>query len=144
MCSKSFKLVLFMTGILNLTWLHKSRSTPITSASLIREALVQVPWGETATLLCESNDENHSFIYWYLNERDLVIGPGNVYDNGKFRYEVLSGNLTVKAVSKEEEGVYNCVSRGVKSDDVNIRSVRMVVQADWEEVYEEDPNVNIW
>ena len=40
--------------------------------------------------------------------------------------------------------MYNCVSRGVKSDDVNIRSVRMVVQADWEEVYEEDPNVNIW
>jgi hypothetical protein len=49
-----------------------------------------------------------------------------------------------QAVSKNEEGVYNCVSRGVADDDVNIRSVRMVVQGDWEEVYETDPYVSFW
>jgi hypothetical protein len=165
--------------------------------SAISEVLVQVPVGETVTLMCQSNDENHNFFYWYLNEKNIIVGPSNTYDIGKFKYEVLSGNLTIKvssrwerslwdfvlcsnkkhnvyvtslsnnkfiiafifntivpskeviwygsqAVSKNEEGVYNCVSRGVADDDVNIRSVRMVVQGDWEEVYETDPYVSFW
>jgi hypothetical protein len=180
-------LVVVAAFLLNL--LHKI------GTSAISEVLVQVPVGETVTLMCQSNDENHNFFYWYLNEKNIIVGPSNTYDIGKFKYEVLSGNLTIKvssrwerslwdfvlcsnkkhnvyvtslsnnkfiiafifntivpskeviwygsqAVSKNEEGVYNCVSRGVADDDVNIRSVRMVVQGDWEEVYETDPYVS--
>jgi hypothetical protein len=182
-------LVVVAAFLLNL--LHKI------GTSAISEVLVQVPVGETVTLMCQSNDENHNFFYWYLNEKNIIVGPSNTYDIGKFKYEVLSGNLTIKvssrwerslwdfvlcsnkkhnvyvtllsnnkfiiafifntivpskeviwygsqAVSKNEEGVYNCVSRGVADDDVNIRSVRMVVQGDWEEVYETDPYVSFW
>ncbi|KAJ3619603.1 hypothetical protein MTP99_005271 [Tenebrio molitor] len=129
-------LVVIAAFLLNL--LHKI------GTSAISEVLVQVPVGETVTLMCQSNDENHNFFYWYLNEKNIIVGPSNTYDIGKFKYEVLSGNLTIKAVSKNEEGVYNCVSRGVADDDVNIRSVRMVVQGDWEEVYETDPYVSFW
>jgi len=49
---------------------------------------------------------------------------------------------TFQAVSKQEEGLYECVSRAVIGTDVNIRVVRMVVQNDWEDVYENDYNVS--
>lgn len=45
-------------------------------------------------------------------------------------------------MSKQEEGLYECVSRAVIGTDVNIRVVRMVVQNDWEDVYENDYNVS--
>lgn len=59
-------------------------------------AIMQVPSGKDVTLICQSNDANHNFLYWHMNGRNLVVGPGNDYDNGKYRYEVLSGNLTIR------------------------------------------------
>lgn len=35
------------------------------------------------------------------------------------------------------------MSKGVRNDDINIRTVQMVVKKDWEEVYEDDPHVRI-
>ncbi|XP_044261714.1 uncharacterized protein LOC123009456 isoform X4 [Tribolium madens] len=128
--------VLFMTLVLYL--LHKIKASPT------KQVTLEVPFGETVTLVCGSNDEDHTFFFWFVGEKNIFVGPSYQYDNAKFKYEVLSGNLTVKAVSKDEEGVYNCVSRGVSKESVNIRSIRMIVKADWEDVYEHDPNVNIY
>ncbi|CAG9773062.1 unnamed protein product [Ceutorhynchus assimilis] len=102
-----------------------------------------VPWGSTVVLHCTSNDPLHNFQYWHLVNKGLVIGPANQFDKGKFSYGVLSGNLTIRGVSKQEEGLYECVSRAVKGEDMNIRVVQMVVQSDLGNIYEDDYNINL-
>lgn len=61
----------------------------------------EVPAGSTAVLNCTSNDYNHNFMFWLLNNKSQVIGPGNDYDEKKYKYEVLSGKLRID-VSTEE------------------------------------------
>lgn len=51
--------------------------------------------------------------------------------------------LFFQSVSFADEGIYNCFSRGVRSKEFAIRAVRMIVQKDWEEVYENDSGVSI-
>ncbi|KAK4881676.1 hypothetical protein RN001_004995 [Aquatica leii] len=82
---------------------------------------------KSIVLLCRSNDKQHLFMYWLLPKDDVIVGPANKFDSVKYDYEILSGNLTIRRVTKEEEGIYHCVSKGVHNNDVNIRSVRMVV-----------------
>lgn len=55
-----------------------------------------VPWGTNVVLRCMSNDENHNFQYWHLVNKGLIIGPANQYDLAKFKFEILSGNLTIR------------------------------------------------
>lgn len=81
-----------MTLVLNS--LHKIQASPT------KQVVVQVPFGETVTLVCDSNDAKHSFIFWFVNEKNIFVGPSYHYDNAKFKYEVLSGNLTVKVSSR--------------------------------------------
>lgn len=56
--------------------------------------VAEVPAGSTAVLNCTSNDYNHNFMFWLLNKTQ-VIGPGNDYDERKFKYNVLSGRLSI-------------------------------------------------
>ncbi|KAL1505363.1 hypothetical protein ABEB36_004947 [Hypothenemus hampei] len=99
--------------------------------------------GSTVDLTCNSNDENHNFQYWHLLNKGIIIGPDNNYDKAKFRYRILSGNLTIKAVSTDEEGLYECVSKSLNGQDLKIKMVRMVVLNDWQDVYENDYNINV-
>lgn len=61
----------------------------------IRSSVVtEVPAGTTVVLNCDSNDYNHNFMFW-LFDKNKVIGPGNDYDERKYKYEVLSGKLHI-------------------------------------------------
>lgn len=55
----------------------------------------EVPIGSTAILQCNSNDDHHNFLFWQLGQNQIV-GPGNVYDEHKYKYEILSGRLFIK------------------------------------------------
>ncbi|XP_066252615.1 uncharacterized protein [Euwallacea similis] len=117
---------------------------PIADVNGAEGVLVRtVPWGTNVILRCRSNDETHNFLYWHLINKGVIIGPANDYDIAKFRYEILSGNLKIKGISKQEEGLYECVSRAVIGEDLNIRVVRMVVQNDWKEVDDHDYNITV-
>ncbi|CAG9857393.1 unnamed protein product [Phyllotreta striolata] len=107
--------------------------------------LQEVPIGSDAILPCTSNTDNYLFQQWIL-DNNSSIGPTNnsKFDVGKFDYEVLSGNLLIRAVSKDDEGIYRCVSRSVRGGDTKMDKVRMVVLEDWEEVYEHDTKVNMF
>ncbi|KAF7286718.1 hypothetical protein GWI33_004342 [Rhynchophorus ferrugineus] len=103
-------------------------------------------WGTNVVLTCLSNDAAHVFQYWHIVNKGVVIGPGNAYDEAKYRYHVLSGNLTIKAVTKHEEGIYECVSKKINNegiDNINIKVVRIVVQNSWDKVYEDDSHINL-
>lgn len=56
--------------------------------------VTEVPAGSTAVLNCQSNDFNHNFMFW-LFDKNKVIGPGNAFDERKYKYEVLSGKLLI-------------------------------------------------
>ncbi|XP_066146599.1 uncharacterized protein [Euwallacea fornicatus] len=101
------------------------------------------PWGTNVILRCGSNDGTHNFFYWHLINKGVIIGPANKYDISKFRYEILSGNLMIKGISTQEEGLYECVSRAVIGDGLNIRVVRMVVQNDRTEFNDHDYNITM-
>lgn len=65
------------------------------SAPEIKQLTVkEVPAGSTAVLNCHSNDVDHNFMFWLFNGTD-VIGPGNVYNEQKYKYNVLSGKLQI-------------------------------------------------
>lgn len=55
----------------------------------------EVPYGKTAILKCHSNDLDHIFMFWQLASHD-VVGPGTRFNEYKYDYEVLSGNLTIR------------------------------------------------
>lgn len=56
----------------------------------------EVEVGKIVTLHCKSNDDYHNFMFWHLSKTDAVIGPRNQFNSKKFKYEILSGNLTIK------------------------------------------------
>ncbi|PSN43191.1 hypothetical protein C0J52_11304 [Blattella germanica] len=87
--------------------------------SVVSQYLVQeVNVGNTAVLPCPSNDDYHRFQYWEL-EGNQVIGPENKINPTKYKYEVLSGKLYIK-------------------------TVELIVKKDWEEVWENDTETNIY
>lgn len=64
------------------------------AAQLKSLVVKEVPAGTTAVLNCDSNDFDHNFMFW-LFDKNQVIGPGNEYDERKYKYEVLSGKLHI-------------------------------------------------
>ncbi|XP_034239894.1 uncharacterized protein LOC117644487 [Thrips palmi] len=114
-------------------------------ASALADVIVkEVAAGAMAILECHSNDDHHRFAYWQLHD-DKVVGPGNAYDDYKYKYEVLTGRLYIKGVSTSEAGFYKCVSRALAAADpanIKIDNVELIVKKDWEEVYEDDPENN--
>lgn len=65
-------------------------------ASALADVIVkEVAAGGMAILDCHSNDDHHRFAYWQLHD-DKVVGPGNAYDDFKYKYEVLTGRLFIK------------------------------------------------
>ncbi|CAH1154859.1 unnamed protein product [Phaedon cochleariae] len=106
--------------------------------------LEEVPFGETVVLKCRSNIGDYNFDYWLVNNGADIIGPSNEdYDNTRYKYEVLSGNLTVVSVSQQEEGLYSCVSKAIRGNNIKIERVKMLVlQVDFEEEYEHNSYIN--
>ncbi|XP_050303631.1 uncharacterized protein LOC126741287 isoform X2 [Anthonomus grandis grandis] len=131
--------------LLFLSLAHKAvLALPLSEIEDADNVLVRtVPHGATVVLECRSNDPTHNFQYWHLLNSGIIIGPENEFDKAKYRFEVLSGNLTIRAVSKEEEGLYECVSRGVKGENVNVKVIRMLVKRDLEDIYLNDYNINL-
>lgn len=71
--------------------LYGSYATPIH-----HQQTHQVELGKNVILLCESNDNDHLFSFWHAETNDnIIIGPSNKFNKQKFKYEVLSGNLTI-------------------------------------------------
>lgn len=60
------------------------------------ETVQIVPYGKAAVLKCKSNDKDHNFLFWQADNN--MIGPYNNFDQRKYDYEVLSGNLTIKVL----------------------------------------------
>lgn len=60
----------------------------------MQETIQTVRYGKTAILKCSSNDKDHNFMFWH--KKHSLIGPYSKFDYGKYDYEVLSGNLTIK------------------------------------------------
>ncbi|VVC90227.1 unnamed protein product [Leptidea sinapis] len=92
-------------------------------SSIIKE----VPVGTKAVLNCVSNDFNHNFMFW-LFDKNKIIGPGNTYDERKYKYEVLSGRLHIDNVSPNEAGYYKCVSKNLDGSGISVGEVEMIVQ----------------
>lgn len=86
----------------------------------------EVPAGSTAVLNCHSNDVDHNFMFWLFNGTD-VIGPGNVYNEQKYKYEVLSGKLHIHDVTARESGYYHCISRKLNGVGYTVGQVDMIV-----------------
>lgn len=62
-----------------------------------KPSILEVSIGETAKLVCPSNDDNHRFQFWQL-KNNQILGPGNRIDERKYKYEVLSGTLYIKVM----------------------------------------------
>lgn len=56
----------------------------------------EVNLGELAVIHCPSNDDNHRFQFWQLQRENIVIGPTNIYNRDKYKYEVLTGKLLIR------------------------------------------------
>ncbi|XP_072942274.1 uncharacterized protein [Epargyreus clarus] len=87
----------------------------------------EVPAGSTAVLNCNSNDYAHNFMFW-LYDKTKVIGPGNVFDERKYKYEVLSGKLHIDSVSPSESGYYKCVSKNIDGSGISVGEIEMIVR----------------
>lgn len=85
-------IIIFVLNIL----LHKINCAPSEFPNNNEFLVKEVLYGETVLLRCSSNVHNYNFEYWLFNNRKIVIGPSNYYDKLKYRYEILSGNLTVR------------------------------------------------
>lgn len=97
------------------------------SVTAINSLLVkEVPAGNTTVLNCPSNDHFHNFMFWLFNGTD-IIGPGNPYNEQKYKYEVLSGNLHINNVSPSESGYYHCVSRKINGVGYTVGQIDMIV-----------------
>ncbi|XP_038213160.1 uncharacterized protein LOC119833265 [Zerene cesonia] len=96
---------------------------PDVKSTIVKE----VPVGSTAVLNCISNDFNHNFMFW-LFDKNKVIGPGNLYDERKYKYEVLSGRLHIDNVSPTESGYYKCVSKNLDGSGIAVGEVEMIVK----------------
>ncbi|XP_028167765.1 uncharacterized protein LOC114358088 isoform X2 [Ostrinia furnacalis] len=89
--------------------------------------VTEVPAGTTAVLNCNSNDYNHNFLFWLLNKTQ-VIGPGNDYDERKFKYNVLSGKLHIDSVTPSESGFYSCISKKISGTGITVGNIEMIVK----------------
>lgn len=69
-------------------------SFDVSNSELKNLVVTEVPAGSTAVLNCHSNDFDHNFMFW-LFDKNRVIGPGNDFDERKYKYEVLSGKLKI-------------------------------------------------
>lgn len=77
--------------------LHKSYALPTHLVTADGLWTIEVPYGENVVLQCHSNDKDHNFDFWVVENQQVVIGPSNTnYDIRKFKYEILSGNLTIR------------------------------------------------
>lgn len=63
-------------------------------SNIKNQIVTEVAAGTTATLTCDSNDYEHNFLFWMI-DKNKVIGPGNDFDERKYKYEVLSGKLYI-------------------------------------------------
>ncbi|XP_056642000.1 uncharacterized protein LOC130448598 isoform X1 [Diorhabda sublineata] len=104
---------------------------------------LEVSVGQTLVIACKSSDLNHTFEYWIL-DNNVIIGPSNQnFDNDTFILDAISGNLTIKSISKELDGIYACVSKNIIGNERRVERTRIIVEQDWEEVYEHDSNINL-
>lgn len=104
---------------------------------------LEVSVGQTLVIACKSSDSNHTFEYWILDD-NVIIGPSNTnFDNETFTLDATSGNLTIRSISKELDGIYACVSKNTVGDERKVERTRIIVEQDWEEVYEHDSNINL-
>lgn len=92
--------------------------------------LEEFEFSKTVILLCRSNGKEHFFMFWQLPKDDIIVGPSNDFDTFKYDYEILSGNLTIRQISFQEEGIYHCVSKGVINNDINVQPVRVKIKTD--------------
>lgn len=59
-------------------------------------SVARVNAGKQATLLCQSNDDSHRFMFWkVIDNNNNIVGPNSSYDNDKYNYEVLTGKLYI-------------------------------------------------
>ncbi|KAG5873903.1 hypothetical protein JTB14_009920 [Gonioctena quinquepunctata] len=127
--------------------LQKVASSEISRALSNELLFEQVDYGDNVVLKCRSNDLDHNFEYWLLENPDIIIGPANEdYDNSKYKYEILSGNLIVRGITKNEEGIYTCISRAVKGNNIRKEKVRMILKQDWDTIHDHvmnDHQINI-
>lgn len=92
---KSVIILLLLLVIVNL--LHKSYSLPTQLITSNGVWTMEAPYGENVVLQCRSNDKDHNFDFWVVESQQVAIGPSNTdYDIRKFKYEILSGNLTIR------------------------------------------------
>lgn len=50
--------------------------------------------------------------------------------------------FSLQAISKNEEGIYSCYSRGINRENIKIDKIHLIVEQEYEEVYEHDHNVS--
>lgn len=62
----------------------------------------RVKAGETVVLPCFSNDDDHRFQYWEIGN-DKIVGPWNIHNQNKYKYEVWSGKLVIKVLCRFEK-----------------------------------------
>lgn len=69
---------------------------PTTVVQLNGETVMEATYGDDVVITCRSNDDDHNFLYWNLLDKNIIISATNEYDRGKFKFGILSGNLTVR------------------------------------------------
>lgn len=113
MCKNRMTTILFFVIV---QLLCKSNSLPTHLVTSEGIWTIEVPYGENVVLQCQSNDENHIFDFWVVENQQVVIGPSNIgYDIRKFKYEILTGNLTIRVSSTD--------TRFVKSTNNSIQVI---------------------
>lgn len=58
--------------------------------------ILEVSEGQTVQIPCESKDINHTFAFWELATKGIILGPANEYDKNKYDYNILNGTLYVR------------------------------------------------
>lgn len=69
--------------------------------------VTKVPAGHIAELPCLSSDDHHRFMFWHLTDNNRIIGPGNLMDENKYNYEVLTGKLFIRVSNYCKYSSYN-------------------------------------
>ncbi|XP_071452448.1 uncharacterized protein [Hetaerina americana] len=106
------------------------------------EEVLEVKEGDVAILPCPSHDGSNRFLFWQFDP-DVIIGPGHPVNKTKYKYEVLTGTLKIRDVRQEEEGVYRCTSQSLNDQVHSVHPVKLVVNKNWEEVWETDHETNL-